>query len=111
VRAPWVSLVNQELLILAYLHREEAQHHLSATGPMNPLQGKKDGLILSIAYAGLIRLPTFVNTQPDFLSVFGDTLTKSIMAAGLSSFEKPRGHFFGPVIPSLLRVLLRFPFS
>jgi hypothetical protein len=61
-------------------------------GPMNSLQGKKDGLIFWIAYAGDVRLPTFVKTQPDFLSVFGDTLTKNIMAAGLSNFEKPRGH-------------------
>jgi hypothetical protein len=65
------------------------------------------GLILSIAYAGAVRLPTFVKAQPDFLSVFGDTL----MAAGLSSFEKPRGHFFCPVTPSLLWLLLGFPFS
>ncbi|KAH9555700.1 hypothetical protein CY35_08G129100 [Sphagnum magellanicum] len=33
------------------------------------------------------------------------------MAAGLSSFEKPRGHFFCPVIPSLLWLLLGFPLS
>jgi hypothetical protein len=43
----------------AYLHREDAEHHLSAMGPTNSLQGKKNGLIFWIAYAGDVRLPTF----------------------------------------------------